>query len=184
MNAVVEIYPTVSDIYQAVGEEVTARWEALGQTDSKIHWAYGAEADALIPEFPAGVVYKAIAKKAGKSSQTIRKAYYTFLAFDAETRAKYDLCPYSIFQHARTQDKPIEVLDHYINNRSSVDEVETVYPEIEDKTLVDEIKKEGLDRGLFFGIFREIFGLDDFSRARVIEYLKEIQLIIKKANEQ
>lgn len=173
---------TIEDVYQAVGEKVTARWEALGQTDSKIHWQYGAEADALIPEFPAGIVYKAIAKKAGKSSQTIRKAWYTFKAFDAATREKYDLCPYSIFQHARTQKDPIAVLQHYIDNRSSVDEVEAIYPTVEDEDFEKEFESKGFIR-IFYGIWREVFGIAPELKREVDYHLKEIQKIIEKANQ-
>lgn len=181
--SVVENTLTINEIYTLVGEDVTSRWEALGQTDSDVHWAYGMEAEALIPEFPNGLVYKAIAKKAGKSSQTIRKSYYTYKAFDKDIREKYKLCPYSIFQHARTQDDPEEVLKYYLDNRASVDEVEIQFPEgMEGEPIEEEFKRQGLDRALFFGIFREIFGIDAFSRARVIEYLREIQEVIKKAN--
>jgi len=73
---------TVPALLELVGETTRAKWRAIGDMDSKIHWQYGAEADALISEgYPAMVVYKAIAIEAGKSSQTIRKAYYTFTSF-------------------------------------------------------------------------------------------------------
>jgi hypothetical protein len=84
---------TVPQVYELVGDDVVRRWERLGDMDSKIHWQYGAEADALISEgVPSMLVYKAIAIKVGKSSQVIRKAYYTYTAFTKETRAKYDAC--------------------------------------------------------------------------------------------
>jgi hypothetical protein len=173
---------TVADIWKAVGEEVTTRWETLGQMDSKVHWQYGAEAAELIDEFPAMAVYKAIAIKAGKSSQTIRKAYYTFKAFDAETRVKYEACPYSIFQHARTQDNPIDILEYYINNRSSVDEVEAVYPEIENRDFENEFQAQGISR-IFYGVYREVYGIEPFLKARVMEHIKEIEAIIKQVNQ-
>jgi len=171
---------TVPQIYQAVGEEITHRWEALGQMDSKVHWSYGAEADALIPEFPAMLVYKAIALKAGRTSQTIRKAYYTFKRFDNAIREKYNLCPYTIFQHAATQKDPIKVLEHYVAHRS-VDEIETVFPLIENEELEKEFMSYNYPR-IFYGIVRETYGLEPFLKARVNECLKEIQQIIEEAN--
>lgn len=173
---------TIADVYAAVGEKVCARWQALGETDSKIHWQYGAEADAIIPEFPAMLVYKAIAKKAGRSSQTIRKAYYTYKAFDEATREKYHLVPYSIFQHAAGQNDPIAVLEHYVNNQASVDEVEAVFPEVVDEGIFDEFKKTGLDRGMFYGIYREAWGMRIETRAKIMDLLNKIDELIKKEN--
>ena len=107
---------SVGDVYQMVGEDICAKWEALGQTDSHVHWAYGAEADAIISEgVPAMLAYKAIAKKAGKRSETIRQAYYTYRAFTATQREQYDLCPYSVFRAAKNATAPLEVLQHYID---------------------------------------------------------------------
>lgn len=180
---VVEKYHlTVQQIFDVVGEETTGRWEALGEVDSKSHWQYGAEADALIEEgFSAMTVYKAIGIKAGKNSQTIRKAYYTYKAFDAQTREKYHLAPYSVFKHARTQKKPIEVLEHYVNNRSSVDEIETIFPIIEDEEFEKYFKSLKFPR-IFYGITREIFGIDPFMKARVEEHLNEIKIILDEVN--
>lgn len=184
-STVVEIYQpvtTVPQVFALVGEDVCLRWESLGQMDSKVHWAYGAEAEQLISEnVPAGLVYKAIGIKAGKSSQTIRKAYYTFKAFTPEQRDQYALCPYSIFQHARTQKKPEKVLQHYINNRTSVDEIEALFPVIENEELEKEFSTRGYPR-MFYGIYREAWGIDPFFKARIEEHLTEIKNIFEQVN--
>jgi len=127
------------------------------------------------------LAYKAIAIKAGKSSQTIRKAYYTFKAFTAEQRKQYDLCPYSVFQIARTQDDPEEVLKEYIDKRASVDELELSYPEITNKELEKEFKARGYPR-IYYGIYREIYGIDEFLKNRVIEHLQGISEILEQVN--
>jgi len=172
---------TVPQLFEAVGDAVTARWETLGITDDKIQWQYGKEADDLIPEFPAGVVYKAIAIKTGKTSQTIRKCYYTYKAYTKEQREKYNLVPYAVFAHARLTDNKEEVLRHYLDKQSSVDEIENNFPVVEDVEIEKEFKAQNLDR-IFYGVFREVFGLDSFLKARVMEHIKEIQTIIRTAN--
>jgi len=186
MTLMVEKYQclitTVPQVFQLVGEEVCARWERLGEIDSKTHWAYGMEAEALIAEnVPAMIAYKAIAIKAGKRSQTIRKAYYTYKAFNDEQRKKYDLCPYSVFQIARSQDEPEKVLQEYIDKQASVDEIEISYPEITNRELENEFKARGYPR-IFYGIYREIFGIDPFLKARVLEHLQDINEILEQVN--
>lgn len=173
---------TVPQLYQAVGEEVTARWEALGQTDDKIQWQYGKEADDLIPEFPAMTVYKAIAIKTGKTSQTIRKAYYTYKAYTNEQREKFHLAPYSVFAHARMVDDKEAVLQYYVDHQSTPDEIEEKYPIVDNKEIEAEFKRYNIDR-IFYSVFREVFGLDVISKAQVIEHIKGIQNIIREANE-
>ena len=174
---------TVPEVFALVGETVCARWEAIGQMDSKVHWAYGMEAESLITEgVPSMLAYKAIAIKAGKNSQTIRKAYYTYTAFTKEQRAKYDACPYSVFAIARNQPDPEKVLQEYVNNRCSLDELEVIYPERGDETLEREFIERGYPR-MFYGIYREIFGIDPFLKARCEEAMREILDIIKQANE-
>lgn len=187
MSIVVENYQsvkTVPQLFELVGEKTCARWEELGRLDSKIHWNYGIEADQLIAEgIHAMLVYKAIAIKAGKSSQTIRKAYYTYKAFTAEQREKYKLCPYSVFAHARTQKKPEVVLQYYLDNMASVDEVETVFPVIEDEEFEKEFSSKGYPR-MFYGIYREAYGIDPFLRARIEEHLQGIAEILKQVEAQ
>jgi len=185
-TSVVEKYQsfitTVPQVFALVGDEVCARWERLGEIDSKTHWAYGLEAEALIAEnVPAMLAYKAIAIKAGKRSQTIRKAYYTFKSFTPEQRQKYELCPYSVFQIARTQNKPEEVLQEYIDKRASVDEMEISYPEVVNDDLENEFKSRGYPR-IFYGIYREIFGIEPFLKARVLEHLQGINEILEQVN--
>lgn len=173
---------TVPQLLLAVGEKVIARWEALGQTDDKIQWQYGAEADALVPEFPPMTVYKAIAIKTGRTAQTIRKAYYTYKAFTAEQREKYNLVPYAVFAHARLKDKPEEVLKYYVEHQSTPDEIEEKFPIIEGEEEVEAaFRVERLDR-IFYSVFREAYGLPPFLKARVIEHIKDIQEIIREAN--
>ena len=174
---------TVPQVFELVGEDICARWEKLGTMDSKVHWAYGGEADQLIAEgIPSMLVYKAIAIKAGKSSQTIRKAYYTFKAFTVEQRAEFEIAPYSIFQHARTCADPIEVLQYYKDNRTSLDEIEIVYPPAPENVELDkEFKAKGYPR-MFYGVYRELWGCDPFLRARADELIKELDEIIKQVN--
>ena len=173
---------TVPALLKAVGEETCNRWVALGQTDSKIHWAYGREVDALVSEGArVGIVCKAIAVKAGKDSQTIRKAWYTFKAYTDEERKEYDLAPYSVFQQARTQDDKIAVLKYYIENRASVDEIMTQYPEVEDKDFDKYFKTTGYPR-IFYGIERELFGIDPVWKQEADQHLKALQEIIERFN--
>lgn len=175
---------TIPQLYQIVGEQRCAKWQALGDMDSKVHWAYGAEAAELIDEgFAAMTVYKAIGIKAGRSSETIRKAYYTFKSFTAATREKYNLCPYSVFDHARHCDNPISVLEHYVSNQSSVDEIELVFqPADGDAEFESDFNRTGYPR-IFYGIYREIYGLAPNIRKQVETRLQEINEIIRKANE-
>ncbi len=175
---------TVPQVFALVGDDVVARWERLGEIDSRTHWAYGAEAEALIAEgIPAMLVYKAIAIKAGKKSETIRQAYYTFKAFTPAEREQYALAPYSVFRHAKDTDNKIAVLEHYINNRASVDEIETVYParNEEDAEADREFRAYDLPR-MFFGIYREIYGVKPAIKNKVISYLKVINRIIEAVN--
>ena len=127
MNRIVEPW-TIGKIYQVVGDDAIARWEALGQTDSDIHFAYGREANSLIEQgLPSMLVYVAIGRKAGKSSETIRKSFYTWRAFTGAQREEYHLAPYSVFDHARMCDNPEEVLQYYIAERCSIDEVKALF---------------------------------------------------------
>lgn len=172
---------TVPQLFDAVGEEVVARWQTLGIADDKIQWQYGEECEALIPEFAPMLVYKALAIATGKTSQTIRKAYYTYKAYDAEIRKKYNLVPYSVFAHARMLDNKEAVLDYYMEHQSTPDEIEEKYPVVGSKELEQEFQSYGIDR-IFYSIFREVFGLDVISKSQVIEHIKGIQRIIREAN--
>ena len=174
---------TVPALLQAVGDDVQARWEALGQTDGKIHWSYGKEADALISEGArVGIVCKAIAIKAGKSFETIRKAYYTYKRFTDEQREQFHLCPYSVFQHASTTKRPVEVLQYYLDNRAtSIEEVEAVFP-----PLMDDVQKEFETSGyprIFYGVYREIYGLDPLTKRQAQEHIDALNKIIREANQ-
>jgi len=173
---------TVSGLFSVVGDEVRNRWQVLGETDSKVHWAYGAECDALISEgAKSGLVYKAIAIAAGKDSQTIRKAFYTFKAYTFEQREKYHAAPYSVFQQARTQEDPIAVLEHYVNKQASVDEIMAVYPEVVDKEFDEYFKSKGYPR-IFYGIERELWGVSEIWKQEADEHLKALREIIEKVN--
>lgn len=172
---------TIPQLYALVGDEVIARWERLGEIDSKTHWAYGMEAEQLIAEgLKNMLVYKAIAIKAGKSAETIRQAYYTFKAFTDAERAKYEAAPYSVFRHAKDCEDKIAVLEHYINHQSSVDEIETIYP-----PAPDEVEKDfrALDMPrMFYGIYREIWGASASIRNKVLAYLRVIKRVIDEVN--
>jgi len=173
---------TVPALLNAVGEETCNRWVALGQTDSKIHWAYGREVDALVSEgAKVGIVCKAIAVKAGKDSQTIRKAWYTFKSYTDEERKEYDLAPYSVFQQARTQENKIEVLKYYIENRASVDEILVKFPEVEDKEFDAYFKSTNLPR-IFYSIERELWGIDPVWKQEADGHIKSLREIIEKFN--
>ena len=168
---------TVGKVYDSF-PEAAARWEALGQQDSDIHWAYGREADALIQlSIPAMLVYSAIGKKAGKSSQTIRKSYYTFKTFTDAQREQYCLAPYSVFQHARTWDNPEEVLQYHADEGCSVDEIEEVFKstEPEEREL---FKQSGFDRYLV-GAWRKMIGLSREKRSQAEYHLKAFQELVK-----
>ena len=172
---------TVPQLYQAVGEERVARWQTLGIADDKIQWQYGAECEEIIPEFPAMLVYKAIAIATGKSSQTIRKAYATYKAYTKEQREKYNLVPYSVFAHARMTEDKEAVLDYYIEHQSTPDEIEEKFPIVDNKEIEADFKKTGVDR-IFYSVYREIYGLDVISKSLAIEYIKKLQEIIREAN--
>ncbi len=173
---------TVPALLQAVGDDVQTRWETLGQADGKIHWAYGREADALISEgAKVGIVCKAIAIKAGKSFETIRKAYYTYKRFTDTQRDQFHLCPYSIFQHAATTKRPVEVLQYYLDNRTSVEEIETVFP-----PMMDDVQKAFVTSGyprIFYGVYREIYGLDELKRREAQGHIDALNKIIQEANQ-
>ncbi len=175
---------TVPQVFALVGDDVVSRWEKLGEIDSKTHWAYGAEAESLIAEgVPAMLVYKAIAIKAGKRSETIRQAYYTFRAYTQAEREKYAAAPYSVFRHAKDTDDKIAALEHYVSNRASVDEVETVYParDEEDAEADREFRTYDLPR-MFFGIYREIYGAAPGVVKKVVSYLRVLKRIIDEVN--
>ncbi len=185
-NQLVEIYQsitTVPQLFQLVGEKVCARWEEMGRLDSKIHWQYGYEAEQLIAEgVPAMLVYKAIAQKAGKNSQTVRKAYYTYKAFTKEQREQFNLAPYSVFQHAATCKDPIKVLKHYVDHMASVDEIEFNFPPAaENEALEKEFDETGYSR-IFYGIYREIWGIAPAIKKKIISYLDVIRRLIDEAN--
>lgn len=172
---------TVPQLLDMVGDNVRAKWRAIGDMDSKIHWQYGAEADALISEgYPAMVVYKAIAIEAGKSSQTVRKAYCTYASFTADQRKKYELCPYSVFAHARTQKEPESVLQYYLDNRASVDEIEAVYPENSGDEFDVYFNVLGYPR-IYYGIMREAYGLPQEKIEKIAVLLDGITKIINEA---
>lgn len=181
----VEIYHfsqinTVPDLLNAVGEDTCNRWVAIGQADSNIHWAYGRECDALISEgAKPGLVYKAIAVKAGRDSQTIRKAYYTWKAYTDAERKEYYLAPYSVFQQARTQEDKIDVLKYYIEKRASVDDVITQYPEIENKEFDAYFKSTKLPR-IFYGIERELWGIDPIWKQEADQHIKALREIVER----
>jgi len=171
---------SVSDVYSLVGEDVCARWVALGQVDSAVHWKYGEEAEVLISEgVPNMLAYKAIAKKAGKKQETIRQAYYTYKAFTPDQRTQYDLCPYSVFRHAKSTAAPLEVLQYYIDHLATVDEVEEIYPVTGEDEFETDFIKTGFPR-MFYLIYREIWGTPSAIRNKIISYLRVIQRVIEE----
>ena len=167
---------TTQAVYNAYPEAV-ARWEALGQTESNIHWQYGQECDALITKgIPAMIAYSAIAKKAGVKEQTIRKAYYTWRAFDEATREQYHLAPYSVFRHAARHENPEAVLEYYVTEAgASVDEVEAVYP-IEPEH--EETVKADYPRYMV-GAYRRMIGLPAETRQRAQVLMDELVQILE-----
>jgi hypothetical protein len=175
---------TVPALLSFVGENVCNRWVAIGQTDSKVHWQYGREADALISEGArVGVVCKAIAVKAGKSFETIRKAYYTYKGYTADQRRQYDLAPYSVFEHARRCDKPLEVLQYYIDHQASVDEIERVFPAPEsgEREFEQYFQSTKYPRYLY-GVCRELYGIDPIWKQEADEHIRQLLEIIERAN--
>ena len=166
---------TVTEIYNHFPAAVK-RWEALGQAESDIHWAYGREADALITAgVPAMLAYSAIGRKAGVTSQTIRKAYYTYKTFTNAQREEYCLVPYSVFRHARTCEDPEAVLKYYVEEGGpSVDEIEAVFQAGDD----DEQAKPEYPR-YTVGIWRRMIGLPAEARARAEVLLNELVTILE-----
>ncbi|TXH59224.1 MAG: hypothetical protein E6Q97_00285 [Desulfurellales bacterium] len=173
---------TVPQVFALVGDDVVARWERLGEIDSKTHWAYGMEAEQLIAEGIGNMlVYKAIAIKTGKSAETIRQAYYTYKAFTDAERKQFEAAPYSVFRHAKDCEDKIAVLEHYINNQSSVDEIETIYPTAPDDEIEKDFRALDMPR-MFYGIYREIWGASVATRNKVIAYLRVIKRVIDEVN--
>lgn len=171
---------TVAALYQYVGEETLSRWQALGQADSDIHWAYGREAGALIEKgIPAMLVYLAIARKAGKSSQTIRKSYYTYKTFTDAQREEFHNAPYTVFQHARTCDDPDAVLRYYADEQGcTVDEIEAVFKQGEDEEFKNEFKQSNFPAYLV-GAYRRLVGLSKPKRSKAEQLLREFIEVVK-----
>lgn len=175
---------TVPALLEAVGQALVNRWILMGQADTKIHWQYGAEAEALISEGArVGVVCKAIAITAGKSFETIRKAYYTYISFTPEERSKYDLCPYSIFQHARTQKEPLKVLEYYIDHKqTSVEEIEALYPAVEGEDEFEKYFTSLKYPRYFYRICQELYGIDPIWKQEADGHIQALVEIIERAN--
>ena len=176
MTQIVPAYHwTVTEIYSHFPDAVK-RWEKLGHVESDIHWAYGREADALITAgVPSMLAYSAIGRKAGVTSQTIRKAYYTWQMFTDAQREEYGLVPYSVFRHARTCDDPEAVLKYYVEEGGpSVDEIEQVFPSGD----TDEQEKSEYPR-YTVGIWRRMIGLPAEARARAEVLLNELVTILE-----
>ena len=167
---------TTQAVYNAY-PEAAARWEALGQTESNIHWQYGRECDALIRDgIPAMIAYTAIAKKAGVKEQAIRKAYYTWRTFDSATIEQYHLAPYSVFRHAARHETPEAVLEYYVSEGGvSVDEIEAVFP-IEPDT--EETQKSDFPRYMV-GVYRRMIGLPEQARQRAQALMDELVQILE-----
>lgn len=171
---------TVSLVYDFVGEQTINRWVTLGQTDSEIHWAYGREAGDLIDKgIPAMVVYLAIGHKAGKSSQTIRKSYYTFKTFTDAQREQYHAAPYSVFAHARTYEDPEAVLQYYADEQNcTVDEIEAVFRQGEDVDFINEFRRSEFPQYLV-GAYRRLMGLPAPKREQAERLLREFIEVVK-----
>ena len=173
---------TVPALLQIVGDDVQARWETLGQAAATPHRAYGREAAAPTGAGArVGILCHPTPIKAGKSFETIRKAYYTYKRFTDEQREQFHLCPYSIFQHASTTKRPVDVLQYYLDNRTSVEEIETVFP-----PMMDDVQKAFVNSGyprIFYGVYREIYGLDDVKKREAQEHIDALNKIIQEANQ-
>ena len=127
------------------------------------------------------LAYKAIAKKAGKKQETIRQAFYTYRAFTDAQREQYDLCPYSVFRHAKNTAAPLEVLQHYIDKQSTVDEVEEIFPATGEDVTEKDFIQTGFPR-MFYMIYREIWGMEAKIKNKIIGYLKVINRVIEEVN--
>jgi len=171
---------TIGKIYQFVGEDTLSRWEALGQTDSDIHWAYGMEANALVEQgIPSMLVYVAIGRKAGKSAETIRKSFYTWRAYTGAQREEYHLAPYSVFDHARMCEKPEEVLQYYIAEQCGFDEIKAAFRAGEEEK---EFPYSDFPRYLA-GAYRQMLGWKTENRKRGEELLDEFEKLRKAEND-
>jgi hypothetical protein len=173
---------TIGRVYDEF-PEAASRWEALGQQDSDIHWAYGREADALIARgVPNMLAYSAIGRKAGRGSQTIRKAYYTYMAFPDAMREQYHLVPYSVFRHARSCDNPDAVLEYYITENGKhgcgVDEIEAVFPLTETDEARESFAASKFPRYLY-GAWRQMIGLNG-TRTEAEYHLNEFVRLVEE----
>lgn len=170
INAVYETFP-----------EATAQWEAIGGEDSRIQWFYGKESNKLIKNgVPAMIAYSAIGRKAGVNSQTIRKAFYTWRAFDEATQEEYHLAPYAVFNHARRCDNPEKVLQYYVDENAKggcgIDEIEAVFPL--DKEDDSEFEKTGLPRWAY-GFIRQLAGMNK-NKEKAQEHFGEFMRLWKE----
>lgn len=171
---------TVSEVYARVGEETIHRWETLGKMDSDIHWAYGQEAKDLIERYcvPSMLAYTAIGRKAGKSSQTIRKSFYTYKTFTDAQREQYHTAPYSVFAHARTCDDPEAVLQYYADERCGVDEIEAVFRQGDDIEFMNEFRRSKFPQYLV-GAYRRLMGLPEQKRKEAERLLRRFIEVVK-----
>lgn len=160
---------TIDRIYQSVPESDLQELEESGTAADNIHWLWGRKAAEWIRRgLPSMWVYAAVAKKVGRSSVTIRQCYYTFKAFqDIEFDERV---PYSVYNHARQWSDPDEVINYYMEQRCSVDEVETVFRISETEDEREQFAQTNLPRFLV-GAWREMYGLPKEKYDNALNYL-------------
>lgn len=158
---------SVDRIYQSVPESDLLELDASGTAADNIHWLWGRKAAEWIRRgLPSMYVYAAIAKKVGRSAVTIRQCYYTYKAFQD---VEYDeRVPYSVYNHARQWNDPDAVINYYIENHCSVDEVEAVF-RVSDSDD-EQFTNTNLPRFLV-GAWREMRGLPRDKYSNAMNYL-------------
>jgi hypothetical protein len=170
---------TVTDIFRAVGDDIINKWVAIGNQHGKVHIAFGQAAAELIPEFPAMLVYRAIAIKAGVSESVVRRSHYTVRDIAPELWQKYHMLSYSIFQHAAACGEPEKVLQYAMENEASVRDVEATFP-LSDPPEEDADWTARKYPPYFYGIWRELRGRDAATREYVIARMDEILFVISR----
>lgn len=168
---------TIHRIYESVPAEELAKLDASGTAADNIHWYWGSvAADWISRGMPKMLVYAAIGKRVGRAASTIAQCYYTFISFGRDETD--ERVPYSVYNHARQWHEPDEVIQYYLDNRCSVDEIETVFRISEPDEEREQFAKTGLPR-MFVGVWRAMVGLPAEKRERAIALLREVLEVIE-----
>ena len=167
---------TIERVYRGMTDAELNELEASGQAVDNVHLYWGrAVAERIAAGVPAMYAYAAIAKKVGRGKSTIAQCYYTWKTFrDVELDERV---PYSVLNHARQWEDPDEVIDYYLEQRCSVDEVEAVFRVREGEEERELFRQSNLPRFLV-GAWREAWGLPREQYEQAIGKLNEFLEIV------